>query len=77
MRCVHYIGFRDDRFVQARAVFGGPVFIHRTWDRRSQRDIGPDDLVVFATGPADQPFAAVNSDDITEPPTPSAPLGSG
>lgn len=65
MRCVHYIGFRGDEFVRARRVFGGPVFIHRAWDRRALRDIGPEDLVVFASGDERQPFAH-NCDDITE-----------
>ncbi|WP_138469510.1 hypothetical protein [Poseidonocella sp. HB161398] len=66
-RCVHYVGFRDDRFLTAFRAFGGPVFIHRVWDRRAQRDIGDGDLVVFANGPADQPMKERNGDDIVEP----------
>ena len=65
-RCVHYVGFRDDRYLSARKVFGGPAFIHRVWDLRAQREIGPDDIVVFANGPDVQPFAKFNGDDIDE-----------
>lgn len=64
-RCVHYIGFRDDRYLSAWRAFGGPVFIHRVWDRRGQRDIGADDLVVFASGDETQPFKR-NGDDLKE-----------
>ena len=31
MRCVHFIGFRDDRYWNAVRVFGRPHFIHRWW----------------------------------------------
>lgn len=65
--CVHYVGFRDDRFLNAYRAFGGPSFIHRVWDRRARRDISEDDLVVFATGPHDQTVADRNGDDIREP----------
>jgi hypothetical protein len=44
MRCVHYVGFRDDAYLRALRVFGGPAFIHRWWDRRAAREIGPGDL---------------------------------
>ena len=63
---VHYVGFRGDEFVRAKRLFGGPVIIHRVWDRRAQRDIGPDDLVVFADGDDTQPLARWNGDDIDE-----------
>ena len=65
-RCVHYVGFRDDRYLTALRVFGGPVFIHRRWDRRAQREIAEGDLVVFATGDANQPLSQYNGDDLTE-----------
>lgn len=65
-RCVHYVGFRDDRFLAAYRAFGGPYFIHRVWDRRARRDISEDDLIVFAKGPHDQPVAERNGDDIRE-----------
>jgi hypothetical protein len=66
MRCVHYVGFRDDAYLRARRVFGGPAFIHRHWDRRAAREIGSDDLVVFATGDADQEPRKFNAPDIDE-----------
>jgi len=66
MRCVHYVGFRDDRYWSAFKVFGGPRVIHRGWDRRARRDIGPDDIVVFAEGASDQAPAERNFDDIVE-----------
>jgi len=64
--CVHYIGFRGDEFARARKLFGGPAFIHRRWDARARRDIGPDDVVVFAQGDEAQPLAKSNSADIDE-----------
>ncbi len=65
-RCIHYVGFRDDRFLNAWRVFGGPAFIHRVWDRRAQREIADDDVVVFATGPYHQIPRERNGDDLTE-----------
>ena len=40
--------------------------IHRRWDRRAQRDIGPNDVVVFAMGDEMQPLARWNGDDLDE-----------
>lgn len=65
-RCVHYVGFRDDRYLSAFRAFGGPVIIHRVWDKRAQRDVGDDDLVVFANGEPDQQPRERNGDDIDE-----------
>lgn len=70
-RAVHYVGFRDDAFVRARRVFGGPVMIHRWWDRRARRDVGEDDLVIFATGPHDQTPNERNAPDLDEPDDPA------
>ena len=67
VRCVHYVGFRDDAFMRAKRIFGGPVFIHRRWDRRARRDIGPEDIVIFAEGDETQPLARSNGNDIDEP----------
>lgn len=63
---VHYVGFRGDEFARARRLWGGPVFIHRRWDRRAQRDVGPDDTVIFAAGDEAQPLARSNGDDLDE-----------
>lgn len=39
---------------------------HRVWDRRALRDIGLDDVVIFAEGDEHQPFARWNGDDLDE-----------
>jgi hypothetical protein len=54
VKCVHFVGFRDDRYWNAVKVFGSPQFIHRGWDLRAQRDVGPEDVVIFANGEYDQ-----------------------
>jgi len=64
--CVHYVGFRDDRYWNAYRIFGGPRLIHRRWDRRARRDIGPGDVVIFATGDEHQPIAEYNGSDLDE-----------
>lgn len=66
MRCVHYVGFKDDRFLNALRVFGRPAIIHRRWDLRAARDIGEDDIVVFANGPSKQEPSLINGNDIDE-----------
>jgi hypothetical protein len=66
MRSVHYVGFRDDRFLNAYRIFGGPRIIHRIWDQRAAREIGEDDIVVFANGDEHQPISKFNGNDIDE-----------
>ena len=66
VRCVHYVGFRDDRYWNAYRIFGGPRVIHRRWDFYATRDVGPDDIVIFAEGDETQPLAAYNATDIDE-----------
>lgn len=66
-RCVHYVGFRDDRYTNAYRIFGGPAFIHRRWDQRASREIGEDDIVVFANGPSKQEPSLINGNDLDEP----------
>ncbi len=66
-RAVHFVGFRGEEYVRACRIFGRPDFIHMGWDRRAWRDIDPEcDLIVFARGPHDQPFAERNFNDIRE-----------
>ena len=65
-RTVHYVGFRDDRYWNAWRIWRGPRFIHKVWDCRACRDIGPDDIVIFAEGDEHQPLARWNGDDIDE-----------
>ena len=65
-RAAHYIGFRDDRYLNALRVWGGPRFIHCGFDLRALRDIGPDDVVIFADGPAEQLPRRKSFDDLRE-----------
>lgn len=66
MRCIHYVGFRNDRYLNARRIWGGPAFIHRQWDKRAAREIGPDDVVIFADGDWTQEPSRFNGQDITD-----------
>ena len=61
--CVHFVGFRGEEYWSAVKVWGKPGMIHRVWDRRARRDIGPGDVIVFATGDDTQPLAKWNGDD--------------
>ena len=65
-RVIHYVGFRDDRYWAAWKIWRGPRVIHRWWDRRANREIGPHDIVIFATGEFDQSPQARNAPDIEE-----------
>lgn len=66
MRCVHFVGFRDDRFLSAVRAFGRPDFIHRGWDMRARREIADGDLIIFADGPHEQAPRLKSYDDIRE-----------
>ena len=66
MRAVHYVGFKDDRYMAAWSSWRGPAFIHRWWDNRARRDIGPDDIVIFANGDWRQRPKPFNAPDIDE-----------
>lgn len=63
--CVHFIGFKDDRYWNAVKIFGLPDFIHRVWDKRAQREIFDNDTVIFANGDEYQQFK-YNGNDIDE-----------
>jgi hypothetical protein len=63
---VHFIGFRGEEYWSAVHIWGRPDLIHRVWDRRAQRDIGEDDVVIFAQGDDTQPLARWNGNDIDE-----------
>ena len=65
-RCVHYVGFRNDRYWNAFRIFGGPRVIHRCWDRFARSDVGENDVVVFAEGDETQPIAQWNALDVDE-----------
>jgi hypothetical protein len=45
---IHFVGFKDDRYLTAKRFFGKPDFIHRHWDRRALDEVMPGDVVVFA-----------------------------
>lgn len=64
---VHFVGFRGEEYWSAVKAFGRPHFIHRRWDLRAQRDIHPDDLVVFAKGDENQEPSRISGDDLKEP----------
>lgn len=64
--CVHYVGFRDDAYLRARRIWGGPAIIHRWWDLRARREIAPGDTVIFAEGEWTQEPRRFNAPDITE-----------
>jgi len=66
-RCVHFVGFKDDRYNAAVRAFGPPDFIHRGWDKRARRELADADLIVFADGPHDQVQRVRSYDDIMEP----------
>ena len=57
---IHFVGFKNDRYHTAVAVFGKPDFIHRFWDYRAVCEVQENDIVVFADGDETQkvnPFA--------------------
>jgi hypothetical protein len=62
---VHFVRFErfDQRYYNAVRAFGPPAFLHRNWDRRAQREIADGNVVVFASGEADQPLSRFNGDD--------------
>lgn len=48
-RVIHYIGFRDDAFLRAYRIYGGPAMIHRVNDRFAQNEIDPEtDIAIYA-----------------------------
>jgi hypothetical protein len=66
-RAVHYVGFRDDRYWNAFRIWGGPRIFHRWWDERARREIGAEDVVIFADGEWTQAPRAFNAPDLDEP----------
>lgn len=53
-KAVHFVGFKDERFNNARKVWQ-PDFIHRFWDNRAKAEIAEGDVVIFAEGNATNP----------------------
>jgi hypothetical protein len=60
---VHFVGFKNDRYLSAVKVFGKPDFIHRFWDRRAVDEVMEGDVVVFADGDETQPVNQYAYDD--------------
>lgn len=65
-KCIHDVGFRDDRDWNAFRLFGGPRVLHRRWDFYATRDVEPGDTVIFAEGDETQPVAERNATDLDE-----------
>jgi hypothetical protein len=63
VRCVHFVGFKDDRWWSAVKTWGRPDFVHRFWDRRAVDEVMEGDVVVFATGDETQPVNPFAYDD--------------
>ena len=64
---LHLIGFRGEEYWSAKRIWPNmPVMIHRVHDSRAQRDIGPDDIVVFANKERENVVRAFNGNDIDE-----------
>lgn len=64
--CLHFVGFRDDRWWNAVRVFGRPDFVHPRWDMRARREIAENDMVVFADGDEFQTVSRFNAPDYIE-----------
>lgn len=64
---LHFVGFRGEEFWSAVRIWGRPDFIHRKWDQRARREIGPGDTIIFATGSEADPPSRWNGQDIEEP----------
>lgn len=60
---LHFVGFKDDRYWNAVAVFGLPDFYHRNWDVRARQEVVDGDVAVFADGSIDDPPKPISWDD--------------
>jgi hypothetical protein len=63
MRALHFVGFKDDRYLQAVRVFGRPDFIHRKYDLRAVQEIAEHDVVLFADNDEHQAISPFTYDD--------------
>ena len=66
MRVIHFIGFTGEEYWSAVKVWGSPHFIRRGWDKRALRDIGEEDLVIFAHRAGLEPPRTKTFNDIDE-----------
>jgi hypothetical protein len=60
---LHFVRFRDERYLNALKTFGRPDFIHRHWDHRAVAEVMPGDTVVFAEGDEHSDVTAFSYDD--------------
>lgn len=62
---LHLVGFRGEEYWSARKIWWDlPVMIHRVHDRRMQRDVGENDVVVFANSEREDVLREFNGDDV-------------
>lgn len=59
----HFVGFSDDRYLNAVRVWGRPDYIHRFWDHRARDEVVPGDVAIFADGDETQPVRQWAFDD--------------
>lgn len=68
MPVLHLIGFRGDEYLSAMRVWGWmPVMIHRVHDLRAHRDIGENDVVLFANKEREDVIREINAPDVVGP----------
>ncbi|MFL0160736.1 hypothetical protein, partial [Mycobacteroides chelonae] len=60
---LHFVRFKDDRYLNAVKTFGRPDFVHRFWDHRAVAEVMPGDTVVFAEGDEHQAVVTHSYDD--------------
>lgn len=60
---VHFVGFKDDRVLNALRVFGQPDFWHRLYDQRAIAEIVPGDTAIFADGDETQKIREFTHND--------------
>lgn len=70
MKVVHFIGFRGEEYWSAVKVWGLPHVVHMGWDKRAKRELGEDDLVIFARGtehdePRERNYPDIYEKDVT------------
>jgi hypothetical protein len=62
---LHLIGFRGEEYWSAIKVWGHlPVMIHRVHDIRAYRDIGEEDVVLFANKETEEMIRDRNGSDV-------------
>lgn len=60
---LHFVGFKDDRYWNAIAIWGPPDFYHRVWDYRARQEMVDGDVAIFATGTIDDATKPIGWDD--------------